>query len=132
MSPHRAWPVVVLVVALVAPACSNGSNGSGGGGSSGETCPGGFDAGSGFGVSSVNELDQCGSDLLSGTKQNGEACTSSTDCASVCCACPNAGRSANVAWCDNGQCVVGADACCAFIAQGMSESDGGVPFVCAH
>ena len=122
-------PALVVLVALLAPACSSGG---GGGGSNGETCSGGVDAGSGFGVASVNEFGKCGSGLLNGTRQNGAACTSSEDCASVCCACPGGGKSADVAWCDDGQCVVGAGACCAFIAEGQSESDAGVPFVCAH
>ena len=122
------WSSLAIGTLLVAlsPACSS----SGSSGSSGESCPGGFDAG-GFisGPESVAESGRCGN-LLNGTKQTGDACKLDSECTPVCCGCPNGSKSAQVAWCNMGKCVVGAQACCAFIAASNIGTDGGVPFVC--
>jgi hypothetical protein len=115
--------IAALVLGL-APACSNG-NGSG----QGATCPGGFDAsGQTGGTQAIAANGQCAG-LATGTKQNGEACQQSSECAATCCACPSGGRSAQVAWCSGGTCIVSAEACCEWIA-GNAGIDGGAPFVC--
>jgi hypothetical protein len=111
-------------VLLLSAACSSSNGGSGA-----MTCPAGTDAGSfaGGGTESVSEGGRCAG--LSGTKQSGDACTQDSECTPVCCACPNSGKTASVAWCSQGKCVVGAEVCCAFVA-GDGFGDGGVPFVC--
>lgn len=111
-----------LLVAL-APACSGGSNSSGG-----ATCPAGFDGGGSLGgTEAVSQSGQCGN-LLQGTKQDGEDCQQSSECAPTCCACPSGGRAAQVVLCSAGKCVVGPDVCCVWIAN-ASFQDGG-PYVC--
>ncbi len=98
---------------LWAPACS-GSSGSGALG-----CPGGFDAAE---VTTYVEADsrnfQCGGQVLPGTRVNGASCQTPSDCAPTCCACPTGSYTADVAWCNMGTCVVGADACCAWLSTG--------------
>lgn len=121
--PSFVGTLVSLLIVL-GPACSS-SNGSGG---AGLTCPGGFDAGGSLGgTEAASESGQCGN-LLNGTKQNGDACQQSSDCAPTCCACPSGGRSAQVAWCNGGKCVTGANVCCAWLAN-SSFNDAG-PYVC--
>lgn len=124
-------PAVVLLLLVLSAACSSG----GGGGSGAQTCPAGFDAGGSIsGPESVNEQGQCGN-LLNGTKQTGDACQQDSECTPVCCACPSGSKSssAQVAWCNQGKCVVGAEACCAFIAAASFGADAGsLPFVCQH
>jgi len=130
---RRTDPLVTRLLAAaclvfaVAPAC----NSSGGGGDMGQVCAGGFDAGSNSGgTEAVNEEGQC-ANLLNGTTQNGAACQQSSECAPTCCACPGGGsKSAQVAWCSTGHCVVGNDVCCAWTAENAAV-DGG-PFVCGH
>lgn len=122
----RVGTLASLMVVL-APACSNGNSSSGG-----QACPAGFDAGTSTGgTEAASESGACGN-LLQGTKQNGEACQSSSECAATCCACPSGGRSAQVAWCNTatGTCVTGAGACCAWLANNSFE-DGG-PYVCSQ
>jgi hypothetical protein len=124
-SVARLLAVGCLVLCL-APAC----NGGGGSSSSGQVCPAGFDGGAGIGgTEAVNEGGQCGN-LLTGTTQNGQACQQSSDCEPTCCACPANSKSAQVALCFMGQCVVGPDVCCVWIDEN-SGSDAG-PYVCAH
>ncbi len=132
-SMRRADPWVSRLIATgclllgLAPACS-----SGGGGSSGQVCTGGFDGGASVGgTEAVSESGQCGN-LLMGTTPNGGACKQSSECAPTCCACPGgSSKSAQVAWCNMGQCVVGNDVCCAWIDENSIGSDAG-PFVCTH
>ena len=122
-APLRLGTIASLLV-VVAPACSNSNSAP-----AGQTCPAGFDAGGSLGgTEAASENGQCGS-LLDGTKQNGEACQQSSDCAPTCCACPSGGRSAQVALCSAGKCVVGADVCCAWIGN-SSFSDAG-PYACS-
>jgi hypothetical protein len=121
-TPLLVGTLASLLVVL-APACSN-SNGA----SAGQTCPAGFDAGgSTGGTEAASVSGQC-SNLLMGTKQNGDACQQSSECAPTCCACPSGGRSAQVAWCNAGKCVVGAGVCCAWIANAFSDAG---PSVCS-
>jgi hypothetical protein len=123
-APLLAGTIASLLVVL-APAC-NSSNGA----AAGQTCPAGFDAGAmAGGTEAASMSGQCGS-LLTGTKQNGEACQGSSECTPTCCACPSGGRSAQVAWCNAGACVVGADVCCAWIGN-SSVNDAG-PYLCSH
>jgi hypothetical protein len=114
---------IASLLVVLAPACSSSN-----GGSAGQTCPAGFDAGGSLGgTEAASESGQCGS-LLNGTKQNGEACQQSSDCVPTCCACPSGGRSAQVALCNAGKCVVGADVCCVWIANSFSDAG---PYVCS-
>src|SRR5580692_1869126 len=112
-------PAVVL--ALTCGSCSSGGNGNGGA----QTCPSGYDGGGVLGgTESESSSGQCGN-LLNGTAQNGSTCQQSSDCAPTCCACPGGGRSAQVALCRQGQCVVGADVCCIWIAENEGTDGGG-------
>ena len=121
----------VFAAGILLAASSQGCSSGGGSGGAGAVCTMGFDSGvpSG-GTEAASESGQCGT-LLTGSKQNGQACQGSSECAPTCCACPGSSRSAQVAWCDQatGTCVVGAEACCAWIAN-ASSPDGGAPFVC--
>lgn len=102
------------------------SSGSSGGGAA--SCPAGFDAGQNFsGPEGASEGNLCGN-LLTGTKGQGEACQNNSECQPTCCACPNAGHSAQAAWCAMGQCITGPDVCCGLLLN--AGPDGGVPFVC--
>jgi hypothetical protein len=117
---------IASLLVVLAPACSSGNSGSGA-----QTCPGGFDAGRLLGGTEAASVSgQCGG-LLTGTKQNGDACQQSSDCTATCCACPSGGRSAQVAWCNGGKCVVGADVCCAWIVSASYGGDGG-PSLCSQ
>jgi hypothetical protein len=116
---------IASLLVVLAPACSSSNSGGGG-----QTCPAGFDAGgSTGGTEAASVSGQCGN-LLNGTRQNGEACQQSSDCTPTCCACPSGSNSAQVAWCNGGKCVVGANVCCAWIAN-ASFSDAG-PAVCSR
>jgi hypothetical protein len=128
LSPSRSLLLAGSLLVVLVPACSSGGSGSGG-----ETCPAGFDGGQFIsGPESVAESGRCGN-LLNGTKQDGDACQADAECAPTCCACPNGGgKSAQVAWCSMGKCVVGATSCCAFVYAGAQEMDGGAPFVCQN
>jgi hypothetical protein len=53
---------------------------------------------------------------LTGTATVGQACSDSTDCAPLCCQC-EAGGSAVVAQCSNGNCLDGSTTCCLYSAQ---------------
>jgi hypothetical protein len=87
------------------------------------------DAGMLLGATKAAALQgQCG-DLLNGSGQSGASCQTSDDCMPVCCACPTGGNSAQVEWCNQGTCVVGAQACCAWL-ENASSPDGGAPALC--
>ncbi|HTQ42960.1 MAG TPA: hypothetical protein VMI75_09425 [Polyangiaceae bacterium] len=121
-APLLVGTIASLLIVL-APACSSSNSGT-----AGETCPAGFDAGDSMGGSaSASENDQCGN-LFTGTKQDGEACQQSSECAPTCCACPSGGHSAQVVLCNAGKCVVGAGVCCAWIARATGDAG---PYVCS-
>jgi hypothetical protein len=115
-----------VLLAVCGTSCNSGGGGSG---TAGETCPVGFDGGTlQGGTLAASSNGQC-ANQLTGTQQNGGACQESSDCAPACCACPGSDRTAQVAWCNQGTCEVGPEACCAWI-ENASGADGGPPFVC--
>jgi hypothetical protein len=55
--------------------------------------------------------------LLTGTGTVGTPCSSADDCAPVCCSCPGTSTGADVAECNNGNCLDGATECCLYQQQ---------------
>lgn len=54
---------------------------------------------------------------LTGTGAAGTACSDPSACAPVCCTCPGAAASADVAECYQGNCLDGSTACCLYAGQ---------------
>jgi hypothetical protein len=114
---------IASLLVVLAPACS-GSNTR----PAGQTCPAGFDAGGSLGgTEAASENHQCGN-LLNGSVQDGQPCQQSSDCVPTCCACPSGGNSAQVVLCNAGKCVVGAEVCCAWLANAFSDAG---PYACS-
>ena len=70
-------------------------------------------------VSESTQAGQCPQDptTLTGQATVGQQCSDATDCAPTCCSCPGTSGGADVAECNNGNCLDGATACCLFALQ---------------
>ena len=109
---RTAWPGAGVAAVLLVVACGDGAPVD----ATGPACRG---------VSPATlEMDQtpagqCPSPPknLTGTGASGTPCSQAADCAPVCCTCPGAGVSADVAECSNGDCLDGATACCLYALQ---------------
>ena len=124
-----AAAALALVVACSGSSSSGAGDGGGGGLGSGSgpngafTCDGTPPAMGG--VISVSLNHACGPADTQATKMPGEACTSASECAPTCCACPGNTRSAQVQACDatTKTCASHGALCCAFATNDCSRDD---------
>lgn len=95
---------VLLVVSFFAAGCSCG------GGYVGQNCPA-----QNFDISTEGSGRGCGKpSYFTGSKRPGESCSSTSECAPICCGCANGNGSALAAACEKGKCVGEDEACCRY------------------